>query len=331
MIQIKNLQKIKDGVTILDLEGIHVESGEIVAFVGPQGSGLSTLRDLLLGKSKPSGGVILLDGLDPWKDRKPLSGKLGVLFKEDALYTQQTVEKNLLFFARLYNLPQIRVHDVLKHIGLADQASVKVESLPAGLARRLALGRSILNQPNILILEGPLVNCDENSITTIKQLIRRQAENGAAIMILNEDSTNLEDLCSRIMFLKQGRIDEIREGGEVDYADNLPFKIPIKLEGRVALLNPGDILYAEAAQGRTILITKDSQLPSQFTLNELEERLKRSGFFRAHRSYLVNLQHVQDVIPYSRNSFSLRLTDPNHTKIPLSKNAEVELRELLDY
>ena len=96
-------------------------------------------------------------------------------------------------------------------------------------------------------------------------------------------------------------------------------------------LNPGDILYAEAAQGRTVLITKDSQLSSQFTLNELEERLKRSGFFRAHRSYLVNLQHVQDVIPYSRNSFSLRLSDPDNTKIPLSKNAEVELRDLLNY
>lgn len=331
MIQIKNLQKIKDGVTILDLEGIHVESGEILAFVGPQGSGLSTLRDLLLGKSKPSGGVILLDGLDPWKDRKSLSGKLGVLFKEDALYTQQTVEKNLLFFARLYNLPKTRVDVVLAQIALADQASVKVTSLPPGLSRRLALGRSILNQPDTLILEEPLANCDENSIIMIKQIIRKEAEKGTAVLILNEDSTNLEDLCTRIVFLKQGRIDEIRVRDEEDQSANLPFKIPVKLEGRITLLNPADILYAEAAQGRTILITKDAQLPSQFTLNELEERLKRSGFFRAHRSYLVNLQHVQDVIPYSRNSFSLRLSDPDNTKIPLSKNAEVELRELLNY
>ena len=331
MIQIKNLQKIKDGITILDLAGIHVESGEIVAFVGPQGSGLSTLRDLLLGKSRPSGGVVLLDGLDPIKDRKQLSGKLGVLFKENALYAHQTVEKNLHFFTRLYDLPQTRVGVVLTQIGLADQASVRVDSLPPGLARRLALGRSILNQPNILLLEEPLANCDENSIAMIKRLINKEAENGATVLILNEDSTNLEDLCNRIVFLKQGRIDEIRERGEDDQSAKLPFKIPVKLEGRVTLLNPGDILYAEAAQGRTNLITKDSQLPSQFTLNELEERLKRSGFFRAHRSYLVNLQHVQDVIPYSRNSFSLRLSDLKNTKIPLSKNAEVELRELLDY
>ena len=331
MIRIKNLQKIRDGITILDLEEIHVESGEIVAFVGPQGSGLSTLRDLLLGKSRPSGGMILLDGFDPIKDRGQLSGKMGVLFKEDALYAQQTAQKNLLFFARLYNLPQSRVDVVLAQIGLADQASVKVAALPPGLCRRLALGRSILNQPDTLILEEPLANCDENSIIMIKHIIREEAEKGAAVLILNEDPTNLEDLCTRIVFLKQGRIDEIRERGEEDQSANLPFKIPVKLEGRITLLNPGDILYAEAAQGRTVLITKDSQLNSQFTLNELEERLKRSGFFRAHRSYLVNLQHVQDVIPYSRNSFSLRLSDPDNTKIPLSKNAEVELRDLLNY
>jgi ABC-2 type transport system ATP-binding protein len=59
--------------------------------------------------------------------------------------------------------------------------------------------------------------------------------------------------------------------------------------------------------------------------------LARSGFFRAHRSYLVNLQHVKEVIPYTRNSFSLRLDDPQNTEIPLSKSAAGELRELLGY
>ena len=331
MLQIMNLQKIQNGITILDLPEIKIGSGEIVALVGPRGSGLNTLKDLLLGKSKPSGGFIRFDTLDPIKDKKQLSGNLGVLFKENGLYLYQTAEENLEFFTRLYNLPKRRVQEILIHIGLADQSSIKVNDLPSGLARRLAFGRSIINQPDFLLLEQPLEACDEASINTIKQLIRLEAEKGRVILILNEESANIEDLCNRIIFLKQGKIEEIREAGEADQMANLPFKVPVRLEGRVTLLNPGDILYAEADQGRTILVTKESQLPSQFTLNELEERLKRSGFFRAHRSYLVNLQHVRDVIPYSRNSFSLRLTDPDNTKIPLSKNAEVELRELLNY
>ena len=111
----------------------------------------------------------------------------------------------------------------------------------------------------------------------------------------------------------------------------IPFKIPVRLEGKVALINPAEILFADAAEGRAFLQTLDRRLPTQFTLSELEQRLARSGFFRTHRSYLVNLQHVKEVIPYTRNSFSLRLNDENNTEIPLSKSAAGELRDLLGY
>ena len=66
-------------------------------------------------------------------------------------------------------------------------------------------------------------------------------------------------------------------------------------------------------------------------MSELETRLARSGFFRAHRSYLVNLQHVKEVIPYTRNAYTLILDDADGTEIPLSKAAAADLRELLDY
>jgi ABC-2 type transport system ATP-binding protein len=79
------------------------------------------------------------------------------------------------------------------------------------------------------------------------------------------------------------------------------------------------------------LVTDEGRLPTQFTLSELEERLSRSGFFRAHRSFLVNLQHVKEVIPFTRNSFSLRLNDPEGTEIPLSKSSASELSDLLGY
>jgi ABC-2 type transport system ATP-binding protein len=72
-------------------------------------------------------------------------------------------------------------------------------------------------------------------------------------------------------------------------------------------------------------------LRSQFTLGELEERLKERGFFRAHRGYLVNLQHVNEVIPFTRDSYSLRLSDKEGSLVPLSKSAAAALRELLGY
>ena len=105
----------------------------------------------------------------------------------------------------------------------------------------------------------------------------------------------------------------------------------MRLESEVALVNPADILFASASEGRCTLRTVTGDLPTQFTLGELEERLARRGFFRAHRSYLVNLQHVKSVIPYTRNAFSLILDDADETEIPLSKSSAAELRELLGY
>jgi ABC-2 type transport system ATP-binding protein len=97
------------------------------------------------------------------------------------------------------------------------------------------------------------------------------------------------------------------------------------------LVNPLDIWYAEAEGDSACIHTGEGRLSTQYTLSELETRLKRSGFFRAHRAYLVNLQHVKEVIPFTRSSYSLRLDDPAGTLIPLSKAAAVELRSLLDY
>ena len=330
MIQIKKLSKIIEGRTILDLGEIRVNPGEIAAVVGSADSGIETFLDLLTGKVAPSAGEILLDNEVPGKDREELDEKLGVLFKNDGLYVDMSVDRNLRFFARLYNLPDQSILETLQIIGLADQAKTTVRRLPSGLARRLAFGRVLLHHPSILILESPFARCDEESLNLIKNVIRQNAQRGGSILILNEDTANLEDLCSRIYFLKQGRIEQIINGSEAQPAA-LPFKIPVKLEGKVLLLNPVDILYAEASQGYTLLITKDAKLTSQYTLQELEERLKRSGFFRAHRSFLVNLQHVHEVIPYSRNSFSLRLNNNERTEIPLSKNSAAELRDLLNY
>jgi ABC-2 type transport system ATP-binding protein len=92
------------------------------------------------------------------------------------------------------------------------------------------------------------------------------------------------------------------------------------------------VLYAAADEGKAKLQTVRSEsLVTQFTLSELETRLSRRGFFRAHRSYLVNLQHVTEVIPFTRDSYSLRIDDAQGTLIPLSKTAAGELRELLGY
>lgn len=329
MIKFQGLQKVIEHNTVIDVQELLVSSGEIAAIVGPAGSGKSTLLDLLIGKVRPTAGSVSITEIDPTQ-REIISRLVGVLFSEDSIYMRQSVHQNLSFQARLYGLPKARIEDVLMQVGLADHASIRADKLPSGLARRLAYGRAILHQPKVLILVEPFDRCDEASIALLNRLMHQHGEREGAVLILADDVANLHAVCDTIYTLNQGRIAEAYRPGE-EGQSSLPFKIPVRMDGKVALINPVDILFADAAEGRANLQTRDNRLPTQFTLSELEGRLARSGFFRAHRSYLVNLQHVKEVIPYTRNSFSLRLNDEENTEIPLSKSAAGELRELLGY
>lgn len=331
MIELKNLQKAINGSLVIDIPTLQVEAQEIAALVGPTGSGKRILLDLLTGMTRPTAGTVRLAGIDPFLEKDQFSQVAGVLFAEDAVYKQLSPLANLEFQARLYGLPRSLASEVLSQVGLRDQANAKLAKLSTSLLRRLAFGRAILHAPQVLLLFEPFIRCDQTTIGLLGSLMRSVAEQGKAVLILADDQTNLDTLCDTIYILRQGRITETYHPQEEQVA-SFPFKIPARLEDKkVILLNPADILYAFAREGRALLRTHDGELPTQFTLSELEERLGRSGFFRAHRGFLVNLQHVKEVIPFTRNSFSLRLNDADGTEIPLSKSAARELSDLLGY
>jgi ABC-2 type transport system ATP-binding protein len=331
MIEIRELQKVSGGTTSIDIPALDVGRGEIAALVGPAGSGKTLLFDLLAGRTRLTAGTIRLADSDPYQDQAQLSQVVGFLFAEDAVCQHFSPLANLAFHCQLYGLPKSRAAEVLALVGLGDQANSKPDQLSSSLLRRMGFGRAILHSPKVLLLREPFARCDQTTIRLLSNLMQAQAEEGTTLLILATERSNLEPLCNAIYILNQGRIAETLHPQEEQEA-SFPFKIPAKLEDKkVVLLNPAEILYAYASEGRAYLVTGDSHLPTQFTLSEIEERLSRSGFFRAHRAYLVNLQHVKEVIPFTRNSFSLRLTDPENTEIPLSKSAAGELSDLLGY
>lgn len=331
MIKLENLQKVTDQALTVDITALTVRRGEIAAVIGTAGSGQTLLLDLLLGRTRPTAGTVRINDCDPAADKTATSRQMGVLFAQDGLYKNLSARANLVFQCKLYGLPPSCADEVLIRVGLADRAHTRVEKLSSGLARRLALGRAILHQPPTLILVEPFARCDEASITLLERLGRQLASEGMAILILADSHhAHLTTLCDTLYTLERGRISQMMPPSDTSH-NSLPFKIPVKMEDKVVLINPADILYASAQDSKAILQTSTNSLITQFTLSELEERLARSGFFRAHRGYLVNLQHVKEVIPYTRNSFSLILDDAAATQIPLSKSAAGELRNLLGY
>ncbi len=330
MIELRNLQKVVGQSTVIHIMDLKVESGQVVALLGAVDSGLDILLEILTGRTSPTMGQVRVAGIDPRADREAFSHQVGIVFAEDNLYSRLSPQGNLQFYGRLHRLPKARAAEILKKVGLADHANVRVEDLPSSLLRRLAFGRAILHNPKVLILAEPFSRSDQASVQSLSEIIRELAEDGAAILILSGDDEHLRGLCDVIYRLEKGRIVEVVRPQEERRAE-LPFMIPAKLEGAVALVDPGDIFYVYAQEDRAFLQTAEGSIPTQFTLAELEQRLSRSGFFRAHRSYLVNLQHVKEVIPFTRDSYTLRLKDAEGTQIPLSKSAARELQELLGY
>jgi ABC-2 type transport system ATP-binding protein len=330
MIQLQGVRKLAGQDTLVDVESFSVRDGQRVALIGSPGSGIDTLLDLVTGRARPTLGEVRLGGVDPFKDRAAFAALAGVLFAEDGLYKSFSVEENLAFHCRLRGLPVERARQVLALVGLGDQAKTRAGQLTAGGQRRLAFGRTFLHNPGNLVLVEPFVGCDELSIEMIELLLQQLAAEGAAVLIFAAEGARLINICDDLYAVQQGRLVETEKPAAGESAGR-PFKIPVKLEGRVLLVNPLDIWYAEAEGDNACIHTADGRLSTQFTLSELETRLGRSGFFRAHRAYLVNLQHVKEVIPFTRSSFSLRLDDPGGTLIPLSKAAAAELRALLKY
>lgn len=329
-ILLKRVQKVIGQRTILDIDQLSVQAGETAAVIGAAGSGKSALLDLLVGRAQPTAGTVQVCGMYPAQHRTEIGQQVGVLAQRNALYKRLSVRHNLTFFCDLRGLPHTRADEVLEQVGLRDQVGTRVQNLQDGLARRLSLGRALLHRPQMLFLFEPFSRCDVASIHVMLDVISAQIEAGVTVLLFAIQPAHLSGLCDTLYTLDNGRITASRRPQESTSAE-LPFKIPARLDSKVVLINAADILYVTSENGQTTITTIEATYPVHFTLAELEERLRGSGFFRAHRGYLVNMQRIKEVIAYTRDSYTLRLDTPNSIEIPLSKTSARELRDLLGF
>lgn len=333
MLQVHQLEKVAGGKSQLRVESFEVAAGEIVAVVGSLNSGKSLLIQLLCGQLQPSRGTIHWQG-------KPLhhaakEGRIGVLFEEDLLYERLTVRQNLTFLCDLYGVPHTRADESLARVGLNDHHSAPVATLLPPVKRRLAFARVLLRPAGIWFLDQPSLRTDTETRTLVARLITEAVTAGGAVVLTEEDLTWAGRFCSRVVELEEGQLTEAALSSHSESATtphhHTPYKVSARKEDRIVLYDPGEVLYITSHEGKTILHMAEEQATTPLTLQELEERLMGRGFFRAHRAYLVNLQHIKAVIQFTRNSYTLLLNDRAESQIPLSKNAERELQARLGY
>jgi heme exporter protein A len=182
--------------------------GEIVGLLGPNGAGKSTLLAILATLLTPSTGRVLYGDRTAQDAGAAVRGRIGLLGHELFLYPELTARENLLFFARLYDLPQAEavVEASLGQANLTDRADDRVGSFSRGMRQRLALERALVHTPRLLLLDEPFTGLDQASATALVARLRGLQAHGTLVIVATHDLDVAEGLLTRAIYLRNGRI-----------------------------------------------------------------------------------------------------------------------------
>ena len=186
---------------------LAVQRGEILGLLGPNGAGKSTLIGLLATLVAPSSGSISYGGSTPSTAGATIRRRIGVLAHELHLYPELTARQNLEFFARLYGLPATSTADAaLAGADLTDRADDQVLGFSRGMRQRLALERSLLHHPRLVLLDEPFTGLDDRAVGLVADRLRRLAHDGAIVVLATHDLDLADGLITRMAVVRGGRL-----------------------------------------------------------------------------------------------------------------------------
>lgn len=210
MIEVKQLVKTFGLNPVLRSLDFDVEKGQFVTLLGPNGSGKSTLLRILGGLARPTNGIVRIGGWELPGEADYVRHQLGVVSHLPLLYDTLTAEENLLFFARLYDLPANERHDrvdaMLKRVGLHRRARDVVQTFSRGMQQRLAIARAILHNPAVLLLDEPYTGLDQDAAALLDDLLREVAVTGRTVVMTTHDLRRGYVHADRVTILSRGKI-----------------------------------------------------------------------------------------------------------------------------
>ena len=187
----------------VDNISFKIKKGEIVGFLGPNGAGKTTTMRLIVGYLKPNGGEILVDNLNPIKNRLLVLKKIGYLPENNPLYQEMYVKEYLEFIGKIKE--ENNLSQIINQVGLSEVLGKKIEELSRGFKQRVGLAAALMGDPEILILDEPTSGLDPLEQDKIKSLIRKISKDKIIIFsthILSE----IEDVSNRLIIINQGKI-----------------------------------------------------------------------------------------------------------------------------
>ena len=254
------------------------------------------------------------------------------LMMSDKGYERQTVKEYLNFFHALFGETR-STGAVLKDFGLTDIRGKRMRDLKPGEQTQVHFARISMQNAEFCYLEEPLANLDEEGMKRVLGWIERQCERGVRFVTASSSLRYALMMPGTAFYEERGSFYEVekddgeKDGQGPDQTELEILKIPARSGASTLLFDPGDIDYVESLNKCCYLSVRGSLYQTQQPMYELEETLKKAGFFRCHRSYLVNVQKVDRFEKWTKNSFVLILNNTDKSQIPLSKGRIDEMKE----
>ncbi len=208
MINCNNVCKSFGDHMVLDRISFDIPEGTVVGLLGPSGAGKTTLINILTGQMVfDEGSVSVMD-----KDVRKLKGsdknRFGIMMDRFGLYERFTCTENLSVFADVYGIPQSRVMEALREVGLGDAAKTKASDLSKGMRARLLLARAMMHDPEIIFLDEPTSGLDPKSMRGIHEMILKKKKKGCTVFLTTHNMEEASELCDDVMLLNDGHIVE---------------------------------------------------------------------------------------------------------------------------
>lgn len=225
MIEVRKLIKRFGLKTVLRGLDFRVEPGEFVALLGPNGAGKTTFLRILASLSRPSMGEVKIAGYNLPSQAAAVRRRLGVVSHLPLLYGDLTAEENLRFYGRMYAIPdlELRVAEVLELVGLSARRRDLVRTYSRGMQQRLAIGRAVLHDPDVVLFDEPHTGLDQDASAMLDGVLRRVAAEGRTVVMTSHDLARIADLASRFDVLSRGVVASSVRRSEIDPNQLLAF------------------------------------------------------------------------------------------------------------
>ena len=202
----------KDYNSFRAVNGIDFEifQGECFGFLGPNGAGKTTVMRVIYCFVPPTSGEVMVFGMNVSESPSRIKARIGVMPQEDNLDPDLNVLENLMVYARYFDIPKkissSRAWELLEFVEMEDKAKAKIESLSGGMKRKLVLARSLINNPDILILDEPTTGLDPHSRRSVWEKMNHLKSKNTTLLLTTHYMEEAERLCDRVAIMDSGKI-----------------------------------------------------------------------------------------------------------------------------